>query len=154
MIIYIHHMKTVTNQPVFRLQRKLVNIKLNKANNNIVGMHRFITTVEPIDPIPMRCLTVSSPSHQFLITRSYIPTHNSSLLCALELYFMTCGHFGNGKNPPIRIIHAYPLLETAAAYSKVKLSSMMSGSVLVDDHNSKKLGPKQQKRPYVETMLD
>ena len=38
---------------------------------------RFITDVIPIDSKPMRCITVDSPSHLYLITRYFIPTHNT-----------------------------------------------------------------------------
>lgn len=41
-----------------------------------------ITDIKPIDPKPMRCITVDSPSHLYLVTRSYIPTHNT-VDCAL-----------------------------------------------------------------------
>lgn len=39
--------------------------------------HRMITAVEPIDPTPMRCITVDSPNSMYLIGESMIPTHNS-----------------------------------------------------------------------------
>ena len=39
-------------------------------------IHRVVH-IKKIPPIPMRCITVDSPSHLFLITRSYIATHNS-----------------------------------------------------------------------------
>ena len=62
-----------TTLPVFRLQRKLINIKnkLTKSQN------RFIKNIEPIQSKPMRCITVDSPSHLYLITRSFIVTHNT-----------------------------------------------------------------------------
>lgn len=37
----------------------------------------LITSINPIESIPMRCITVNSPSHLYLITRSFIPTHNT-----------------------------------------------------------------------------
>jgi len=67
----------VTKLPVFRMKRKIKNIKNN--NKFITKItHRFIKSIEPIDSIPMRCITVDSPSHLFLITRSFIPTHNTA----------------------------------------------------------------------------
>lgn len=38
---------------------------------------RFIKSIEKIDPKPMRCITVNSSSHLYLITKSFIPTHNT-----------------------------------------------------------------------------
>jgi len=137
-----------TELPVFRLQRKSDRIRhINQCQKR---EQHYIVNVEPIDPVPMRCITVSSPSHQFLITRSFIPTHNTTLATALELYFMTCGHFGNGSNPPMRVIHAFPYLEYAAAFSKVKLSAMISGSKLVGDLND----TTKKQKPFVQSMLD
>lgn len=142
----------VTELPVFRLQRKLNRIQHTKQNQK--REHHYIVAVESIDPVPMRCITVSSPSHQFLITRSFIPTHNTTMATALELYFMTCGHFGNGKNPPMRVIHAFPYLDWAAAFSKVKLSAMISESTLIDDKRDKTEGKLKKKKPFIQTMLD
>lgn len=65
-----------TNLPVFRLEKKLKNIKYSEKYL-MRRTHRFIVKIDKIDSVPMRCLTVDSPSHLFLITRSFIPTHNS-----------------------------------------------------------------------------
>ncbi len=56
----------------------------------------------------------------------------------LEMYFMGCGLFGVGSNPPIRIIHAFPQLEMAAVYSKTKLNPMINSSIVEEaDPNQK-----------------
>lgn len=62
-----------TDLPVFRLKRKLERIR-NQAPKT---KQRFIISIEKIDPKPMRCITVDSPSHLYLITKQYIPTHNT-----------------------------------------------------------------------------
>lgn len=53
----------------------------------------------------------------------------TTMASALEMYFMGCGLFGDGFRPPIRVIHAFPQLELAAAYSKTKLNQIISSSV-------------------------
>lgn len=40
----------------------------------------IIVEISKIDPVPVRCISVDSPDNLFLITRSYIPTHNSTVL--------------------------------------------------------------------------
>ena len=65
-----------TALPVFRLQRKL-EIFSNEKIQLRRTTHRYIVAVEHISPVPMRCITVDSPSHLYLITRSCIPTHNT-----------------------------------------------------------------------------
>lgn len=70
-----YRIRFVTKLPVFRLDRKLKNVKNNIHSTK--STHRFIRKIEQIESIPMRCLKVDSPSHLFLITRSFIPTHNT-----------------------------------------------------------------------------
>ena len=75
----------------------------------------------------------------------------TSMAAALEMYFVGCGLFGNGKNPPIRIIHAFPFLDMAYSYSKVKLNSMIGSSIILDQENLPK-GTKA--KPYMKALLD
>ena len=46
----------------------------------------------------------------------------------LAMYFMGCGMFGTNDRPPMRIIHAFPQLDMASAYAKIKLSPTVSQS--------------------------
>jgi dUTPase len=63
------------DRPVFRLPRKLARQK--RAGR----FHRFraIVDVKDVASVPVRCIQVSSPRGLYLATRSFIPTHNSSL---------------------------------------------------------------------------
>jgi hypothetical protein len=73
-----------TQLPIFRLQRKLNNIRLDKKQLNRTK-HRYITDIQPIESKAMRCITVDSPSHLFLITHSFIATHNTmTATCILK----------------------------------------------------------------------
>jgi len=76
----------------------------------------------------------------------------TTMASALEMYFMGCGLFGTGEKPPIRIIHAFPQLELAAAYSKTKLNQIISTSVPLPPEEGKKtpLKPKS----YMQSLLD
>jgi deoxycytidine triphosphate deaminase len=40
---------------------------------------RAIVDVRPVDSVPVRCIQVASPDGLYLVSRSFIPTHNSSL---------------------------------------------------------------------------
>ena len=44
---------------------------------------RYITSCEPCEPSPMRCIEVDSPDHMYLAGRSFLPTHNSYLITQL-----------------------------------------------------------------------
>jgi hypothetical protein len=70
-----YRIRFITNLPVFRMKRKLDRIKNNISTKST---HRFITDIKKINPIPMRCITVDSPSHLFLVTKKYIATHNTA----------------------------------------------------------------------------
>lgn len=68
----------VTGLPIFRLPRKMDRVTANIGKPQITKRtNRYIADVRPIPPVAMRCLTVDSPNGLFLITRNFIPTHNS-----------------------------------------------------------------------------
>lgn len=66
-----------TNLPVFRLQRKAV--RLRKTLRPTQGW-RYIESCTPVASVPVKCIEVDSPSHLYLCTEAFIPTHNSSWL--------------------------------------------------------------------------
>lgn len=75
----------------------------------------------------------------------------TSSAAALEMFFMGSGIFGTGSIPPIRIVHAFPFLELSYAFSKVKLSSMISSSIIFENQQA----PKGQKpKSYMQSLLD
>jgi recombination protein RecA len=65
-----------TNLPVFRLPRKaarLIPLRTRRATL------RYITTVEPVPSVPVRCIQVDHPSHTYLAGRECVPTHNTTV---------------------------------------------------------------------------
>lgn len=52
--------------------------------------YRYIDSIVPIENRGMQCIQVDSPSHQYLVGRSFLPTHNSELAAAIAL-LLTCG---------------------------------------------------------------
>lgn len=77
----------------------------------------------------------------------------TTMASALEMYFMGCGMFGNGEKSPIRIIHAFPQLELAAAYSKTKLNQIISSAVPADGFE-KKANSTAKIKSYMQALLD
>jgi hypothetical protein len=75
----------------------------------------------------------------------------TTMASALEMYFMGSGLFGNGFKPPIRVIHTFPQLELAAAYSKTKLNQMIITSINPDDPEAK---PGAKTKSYMRQLLD
>lgn len=75
----------------------------------------------------------------------------STTASGLEMFFMGSGLFGTKNNPPIRIIHAFPQLDLAFAYSKVKLGSVIASSVVAENQT---LSKGQKPKSYMESLLD
>jgi deoxycytidine triphosphate deaminase len=101
------------DRAVFRLGRKLLRQKTDGR------FHRFraITAVNEVPSRPVRCIQVADPRGVFLVTRSYVPTHNSSLGRLGLLIHSTAGfvdpgfdghvtlELSNVANLPITIYH-------------------------------------------------
>jgi phage terminase large subunit-like protein len=73
--------------PVFRLKRKVVRQASRHDRRRLSGDHRIVAC-ERVPTVPVRCISVDSPSQMFLAGRSLVPTHNSPLLAALGLYLI------------------------------------------------------------------
>lgn len=88
-----YRVKFTPDRPVFRIKRKLARQKTPDAH-----FHRFraITDVREVEPVPVRCIQVASPNGVFLVSRSFIPTHNSSLGRLGLLIHSTAGYVDPG----------------------------------------------------------
>jgi hypothetical protein len=109
-----------------------------------------IISIVDMPTVATKCISVNSQSKLYLASKSFIPTHNTSMAAALECYFLGSGLYGNGTNPPIRLVHAFPDASHAAAYSKVKLSAMINGSLLTNKDAPKGTRPKS----YMQSLID
>lgn len=72
--------KFVAPFPVARLTRKRERQKTEGLRPTT--RFRFITAVEPVESVPVKCVQVDSPSRLYLAGREMIPTHNSDILLA------------------------------------------------------------------------
>jgi deoxycytidine triphosphate deaminase len=70
-----HEVAFTADRPVFRLPRKLAC----QPRSGRLARRRAIMVVEPVPSVPVCCVQVASPRGAFLVTRSFVPTHNSSL---------------------------------------------------------------------------
>jgi deoxycytidine triphosphate deaminase len=61
--------------PVFRLRRKLARLAPERRQSRF----RAIVAVRPVPSLPVRCIQVAATSGMFLVGRTFVPTHNSSL---------------------------------------------------------------------------
>ena len=70
-----HEVQFTPKGPVFRLPRKLDRQKRTWRFHR----SRAIVDVRPVDSVPVRCIQIASPYGVYLVSKSFIPTHNSSL---------------------------------------------------------------------------
>jgi replicative DNA helicase len=61
---------------VFHLTRK---VERQTTRNHPTTRLRYITQVRPVESVPVRCVEVDHPEHLYLASRSWVPTHNSTL---------------------------------------------------------------------------
>ena len=88
-----YRVKFTPDRPVFRLARKLARQKRSDAR-----FHRFraIDVVREVASVPVRCFEVASSRGIFLVSKSFIPTHNSSLGRLGLLIHSTAGYVDPG----------------------------------------------------------
>jgi len=88
-----YRVKFTPDRPVFRLRRKLARQKPTDAR---FQRYRAIDVVREVPSVPVRCIQVASPRGVFLVSRSFIPTHNSSLGRLGLLIHSTAGYVDPG----------------------------------------------------------
>lgn len=77
-----------TSLSVFSLPRKKEKLP---ASTSFRTKQRFIVKCEPCDSVPVKCIQVDSPSHLYLASRSFVPTHNSLITGQLALQLADAG---------------------------------------------------------------
>jgi len=68
------------NIQVFYLERKAVRCSLKRKND-----WRYIKSIEKVESVPVKCISVDSPNKLYLCTESFIPTHNTTMFLQLAL---------------------------------------------------------------------
>lgn len=77
------------DQPVFGLRRK--QSSLPHRTERCKQYAKAIVAVEKVESVPVQCIEVDSPSHMYLVSDGFTPTHNSgkSTTCAgIALYLL------------------------------------------------------------------
>jgi hypothetical protein len=68
-----------TTEDVFWLPRKAEIHRARRPRSAARVSRRYVVAVDPVESVPVRCLTVDSPSALFLVGESFIATHNTVL---------------------------------------------------------------------------
>jgi len=139
-----YRVKFTPDRPVFRLPRKLARQKPLDAR-----YHRFraIDVVREVASVPVRCIQVASPRGVFLVSRSFIPTHNSSLGRLGLLIHSTAGYVDPGWKGNLTLELSNVANLPIALYSGMRIGQIsffrMSSSV-DRPYGSPELGSKYQ----------
>lgn len=72
-----------TNKPVFRLPRKARRLP---AKVRETQRWLYVTSIEPVEPEPARCIQVDSPDSTYLV-EGFVPTHNTMAMVHLAVQF-------------------------------------------------------------------
>ena len=81
----VYRLEFLPTMPVFRMPRKLALLKPRTQRTR--RFNRYITNIEKVNSVPVKCVSVSSDSKLFLVSKSFIPTHNSTVAGGLGAYF-------------------------------------------------------------------
>lgn len=74
----VYQISWTSNVQVFRVKRKAVRVPTG-IRRKTTKLH-YIVSCERVADEQCQCIAVDHPSHQFLVGRAYIPTHNSHLI--------------------------------------------------------------------------
>jgi deoxycytidine triphosphate deaminase len=139
-----YRVKFTPDRPVFRLTRKLARQKSPDAR-----FHRFraIADVREVPSVPVRCIQVGSERGLFLVSRSFIPTHNSSLGRLGLLIHSTAGYVDPGWKGNLTLELSNVANLPIALYFGMKIgqiSFFRMTSPVERPYGSKELGSKYQ----------
>lgn len=121
-----------TADEVFRLSRKQQTLRERSRPATPRLKQRFITDVQEVDSVPVRCVQVDNPAHLYLATRSMVPTHNSTL--ALDF-----ARAASIKNNLPSVIFSLEMgrneiaMRLLSAEARVALHHMRSGTMTDED---------------------
>lgn len=73
-------------RPVFRLQRKLDRQVLRDAPSARQRC-RYVVAIEETDSVPVKCISVDSPSSLYLAGQNFVATHNTFTMSVLLLHY-------------------------------------------------------------------
>jgi hypothetical protein len=62
---------------MFRLSREVARMRSIEDGRPNKSRRRRIVDIRPVPSVPVRCISVDSPSHLYLCGKGWIPTHNT-----------------------------------------------------------------------------
>jgi len=121
-----------TDEPVFRLERKNLLHKERLRHAPARTRVRYVTAVEPVESVPVRCVQVDNDDHLYLATRAMVPTHNSTM----GLDIARSASIKHGHTSAIFSLEMSKTeitMRLLSAEARVPLHHMRSGTMTDDD---------------------
>lgn len=121
--------------PAFTVSRKLA--RQPSPERPYRRKDRVIVACDPVPSVPVRCICVSSPSKLFLVTRSFIATHNSTVI--LNLAIRVCQRhpvrfaIGSFETPIKPVLHRRMVKMVTAAHSYPSEEQIASANAFLQD---------------------
>lgn len=82
--------KAYKDQQVLTIPRKAKHLTEALQGRPSYVKSRWIRKIEPVESVPVRCITVDSPSHLYLAGKQMVPTHNTFINGAWLAYNVVC----------------------------------------------------------------
>ncbi|HEX7094500.1 MAG TPA: replicative DNA helicase [Acidimicrobiales bacterium] len=79
------YFRWVAPEPVFR-RASLLERQAIAEHPTAPNQWRCIVEISPVPSVPVRCITVDSPSHLYLAGRSMVPTHNTAFALGMAAH--------------------------------------------------------------------
>lgn len=77
-----------STHPIFHLSRKLDSMKMAPGARRAESTKkRSIVSIEPVASVPVKCIGVDNAEHTYVVGRSFITTHNSTVSAIYLLWF-------------------------------------------------------------------
>ncbi|WP_308432989.1 replicative DNA helicase [Nocardioides flavus (ex Wang et al. 2016)] len=127
-----HILNFSTVDDVFKLERKALLHKEERPSSTVRIGKRYITSVRPIESVPVRCVEVDNDDHLYLAGRSMIPTHNSTL----ALDFCRAASIHNNLTSvffSLEMTRSEIMMRLLSAEAKVPLNHIRNGTMRDDD---------------------
>ena len=141
--------KIITSEEIYDIGIDKIKIKRNRAyDNSLEEKYFIITEIKEIqdNTNDYYCLSVNSPSHMFMCTESWIPTHNTTTQVAVMNDFTKPGQILDNK---VIIGMEDPIEYTFKSTESVKFNQ----KELEKDFLSYELGIKQSLREHPNVIL-
>lgn len=121
------------------MPRKLANLRRVENGKAHETRRRYIVDIQPVDSVPVRCISVTSDSHLFLAGRGMIPTHNTEIQIRKALAFLVRN---NGTN----LIFSLPNDDMYERISKGRIQPLVASEAIFN-------GPRDDRSTRSKAMM-